>query len=163
MGDYIHRATDAFLGSEWLPVKYRMIFMRKLGYNISSKSCIWANASFRSKNFKIGENVFVNIGFFYDGYYPLTIGNNIRIGQFVKIITATHDIGPSHQRGLAEVTGNSIEIEDGCWIGCGTIILPGVTVAKGCVIAAGSVLTKSTQPDGLYGGTPARLIRMLDP
>jgi maltose O-acetyltransferase len=163
MGDYIHRATDALLRSELLPVKYRMIFMRKLGYNVSNNSCIWANASFRSKNFKIGENVFINIGFFYDGYCPLSIGDNVRIGQFVKIVTATHDIGPSYQRGLTEVVGNPVKIEDGCWIGCGTIILPGVTVAKGCVIAAGSILTKSTQPDGLYGGSPARLIRTLDP
>ena len=162
MGNYVHRATDALLASELMPVMFRMNIMRYIGYDIDKSSCVWAGASFRSKQVTIGANVFINVGFFYDGYAPLRIGNNIRIGQFVRAITASHDIGPPEQRCLIEVTGSAIEIQDGCWIGAGAIIFPGVTISRGCVVGAGAIVTKSTEPNGLYAGNPARLIRMLD-
>jgi maltose O-acetyltransferase len=52
-------------------------------------------------------------------------------------------------------------IERGCWIGMGATILPGITIAEGCVIAADCTVTKSTAPNGLYAGTPARRIKNL--
>ncbi|MDE6864117.1 MAG: hypothetical protein K2J41_07020 [Eubacterium sp.] len=50
----------------------------------------------------------------------------------------------------------------GCWICIDSTILPGVTVEDGCVIAAGSIVTKSTYPNGLYAGAPAQRIKDLD-
>jgi maltose O-acetyltransferase len=47
-------------------------------------------------------------------------------------------------------------IKKGAWITLGVIVLPGVTVAEGCVIGVQSVLTRSTEPFGFYVGTPAR-------
>ena len=93
----------------------------------------------------------------------LEIGDNVRIGQFVKVITATHDIGPSSQRGMIEVIGKPVRIKDACWIASGVTILPGVTVKRGCVIAIGSVVYDDTEADGLYAGNPARRVRDLDP
>lgn len=145
-----------------LPVMFRMKLMRVMGYDIQPSSCVWAGASFRSKKVKIGSNVFINVGFFFDGYEMLRIGDNVRVGQFVKIITATHEIGPPAQRGQVEVVGKPVSIGSGSWVGCGVTIMPGVTVADGCVIAAGALLTRSTVPNGLYGGVPARLLRQLD-
>jgi maltose O-acetyltransferase len=163
MTDYPHRVVTALLGSELLPASLRMRLMRGIGFDISEDACIWAGASFRSKNIKIGSGVFINVGFFYDGYEHCGIGNNVRIGQFVRVLTATHDIGPSYQRGLVEVVGKPVNIKDGCWIGSGVTILPGVTIEQGCVIAANSVVLETTAPNSLYGGNPARLIRKLDP
>lgn len=161
MGDYAHRITDTLLRSELVPVGVRMRAMRLLGYDIAPSSCFWAGAVLRSKRLRVGPESFINVGFFHDGFEMLTIGNNVRIGQYVRVITATHEIGPPGQRCLVDVVGKPVEIGRGCWIGTGVIILPGVTVAPGCVIAAGAVVTKSTQPDGLYAGTPARLVRKL--
>lgn len=161
MGDLLHRVTDAVLRSELLPAGVRMKAMRLAGYDISPQSCIWAGAILRSKNIKVGAGVFINVGFFHDGYDALLIGDNVRIGQFVRVLTATHEIGPPHQRGLVEVIGKPVEIGRGSWIGCGVIIMPGVTIAPGCVIAAGAVVTRSTEPDGLYAGIPALLMRRL--
>jgi maltose O-acetyltransferase len=163
MGDYLHRVTDAILASELMPASVRMKLMRKLGYDVSEEACIWAGASLRSKKLTIGSGVFINVGFFYDGFERLEIGDNVRIGQNVRIITATHDIGPSTQRGLIEVVGKPVSIKRGSWIGCGTTIMPGVTVAEGCVIGVNSLVNSSTEPDGLYVGTPAKRIRDLDP
>lgn len=162
MGDYAHRVTDALLSSELLPVMFRMKLMRAAGYDVARNSCVWAGASFRSKKLSIHGNVFINVGFFFDGYANLRIEQNVRIGQFVKVITATHEIGPHEQRGQVEVVGKPVTICAGSWIGCGVTILPGVRIAPGCVIAAGSVLTRSTEPDGVYAGAPARRLRDLE-
>ncbi len=159
MGDYVHRVLDAGLRSEFLPVRLRMKVMRWTGYGISDTCTIWSGACIRSKKLVVGANVFINVGFFFDGYEKLSIGDNVRIGQFVRVITATHDIGTSRQRGLVEVDGQSVVIDDGCWVGAGAVILPGVSVARGCVVAANSVVTKSTEQNGLYAGNPARRIR----
>ena len=55
----------------------------------------------------------------------------------------------------------SVRIKRGSWLGLGSIILPGVTVAEGCVIGAGAVVTKDTEPHGFYTGVPAVRIKDL--
>ena len=55
-----------------------------------------------------------------------------------------------------------ITIGAGAWLGAGVTVLGGVTVGAGSVIAAGALVSGDTQPDGVYGGVPARLIRRLD-
>jgi maltose O-acetyltransferase len=160
LGDYAYRVMNAALGSEAF---LRTKVMRAMGFAISSKATIWAGASFRSKQVSIGPGVFINVGFYHDGYDMLEIGENVRIGPFVRIVTATHDIGPAHQRGLIEVVGKPVAIKAGCWIGTGVLILPGVTIAPGCVIGAHAVMHDSTEPNGVYAGNPARRVRELEP
>ncbi len=162
MGNYSYRVANAFLGSELLPVSLRTRAMRLAGFDISRKTTIWAGANLRSKRIRIGSGVFINVGFYHDGYEWLEVGCDVRIGPYVRIITATHDIGPPHQRCLIEVVSKPVAIGDGCWIGSGVTIMPGVTIGKGCVIAAMSLVLKSTESNGLYAGTPARRIRDLD-
>ncbi len=163
MGDYAYRVMNAALSSEALPAFLRTKLMRAVGFDISSKATIWAGANFRSKQISIGPGVFINVGFYHDGYDRLEIGENVRIGPFVHIVTATHDIGPAHQRGMIEVVGKPVSIKAGCWIGAGVLILPGVTIAPGCVIGAHAVMHDSTEPNGVYAGNPARRVRELEP
>lgn len=162
MSDYAYRVTNALLGSELLPASLRTKAMRALGFRISAKATIWAGANLRSRKVAIGQGVFINVGFYYDGYDQLEIQDNVRIGPFVRVLTATHEIGPSVQRGLIEVVGKPVCIKDGCWIGAGVTILPGVTIGRGCVIAANSVVFEQTEADGMYAGNPARRVRDLE-
>nr|WP_243895920.1 acyltransferase [Paenibacillus sp. F411] len=74
--------------------------------------------------------------------------------------TDTHEIGTSDERG-GERKLLPIKVDDGCWIGARVTILPGVTVGQGCIIAAGAVVTKDCEPNGLYAGVPARRIKDL--
>ena len=53
----------------------------------------------------------------------------------------------------------NVVIEDDVWIGQRVIILPGVTIYKGCIIGAGAVVTKSFPPYSIIGGNPAKLIK----
>lgn len=95
--------------------------------------------------------------------YPngsITIGNNCFIAMNCVLTTSTHEIGDSKRR-----AGNNrllpIIIEDGCWLGTNVTVLPGVTIGRGCIIAAGAVVTKNCEPNGMYAGVPARRIKDL--
>ena len=105
----------------------------------------------------VGDDTFINYGCFFDLSAPITIGNKCDIGYQAMFITATHMPGSAERRaGLP--TSAPIVIEDGTWIGARAIIMPGVTVATGCIVGSGSVVVKSTQPHGTYVGAPARLV-----
>ncbi len=161
MGDYAFRVMSSLMSSETMPASVRTKVMRAAGFDIAADACIWPGASFRSRKIKIGSGVFINVGFYFDGYDNLAIGNNVRVGAYVRVITATHEIGPPEQRGLKDVVGRPVTISDGCWIGTGVTILPGVTIDRGCVIGANSLVAHSTQSDGVYVGTPARRVKDL--
>lgn len=74
--------------------------------------------------------------------------------------SSTHKIGSEKKR-AGDAVGNPIYIEDGCWIGARSLILPGVTIGKGTIIAAGSIVTKNCEPNSLYAGIPAKKIKHL--
>lgn len=92
----------------------------------------------------------------------VTIGDSVWIGNDAMILTASHSIGPHERRGGTDVTRAPVVIENGCWIGARAVLLPGVTVGAGSVVAAGAVVSKDVAPDTLVGGVPAKLIRILD-
>jgi maltose O-acetyltransferase len=160
--DFPFRVLSACLRSELIPAFLRMKIMRTVGFRISSEATIWPGANLRSRKLTIESGVFINVGFYHDGYDYLHIGRNVRIGPYVRVLTASHEIGPPYQRGLVEVVGQPVRIEDGCWVGASVTILPGIVIEPGCVIAAGAVLTKSTTANGLYAGVPARRVQDLD-
>jgi maltose O-acetyltransferase len=135
--------------------------MRALGYSLTGPAEIAAGHRLLSKRITFGHNVFVNVGLYYDGLARVTVGNNVAFGPYVRLITATHEIGPAHKRCTSTAQVLPIVIEAGCWIAAGATLLPGVTVRRGCVVGSGAVVTQSTEPNGLYAGVPARRIRDL--
>jgi maltose O-acetyltransferase len=84
----------------------------------------------------------------------LVIGNHVDIASEVMIYNAQHDI---ESPGFLAVSG-SVEIGDYVFIGPRSIILPGVNVGKGAVIAAGAVVTKDVLEQQIVGGVPAKVI-----
>lgn len=138
-----------------------MKLMRLRGYDVDSTSCIWSHHVIRSNKISLGHESFINVGFFFDGAASLEIGNRVRIGQYVRVLTATHEIGSPAQRCTMEAVLKPVVIEDGCWIGAGVTILPGVVIRAGCVIGTNSLVTRSTEPNCLYQGCPARKVRNL--
>ncbi|OYZ00888.1 MAG: acetyltransferase [Sphingobacteriia bacterium 28-36-52] len=90
----------------------------------------------------------------------ITIGNNVMISPRVSIYAENHVFDdaniPMKEQG---VTQSAVTIEDDCWIAANSIILAGVTIGKGSVIAAGSVVTKSVPPYSVVAGIPAKVIK----
>ncbi len=92
---------------------------------------------------------------------PITIGRQCDIGNGVEFVPGSHLIGPSDRR-AGEGTAQPIKIGDGCWIGARSIILGGVSIGAGCVVAAGSVVTRDVPDNMLVAGVPAHIKRQLD-
>lgn len=161
MTDFGFRLFNGFLGSEAVPAFLRMRLMRMLGFDVAPSACVWAGANLRSNRMSLGAQVFINTNFYFDGAARLDIEDNVRIGPYVRVITATHEIGPSDHRCTMEAVKGPVRIGKGCWIGACVTILPGVVIAPGCVIAANALVVSSTEPDGLYIGAPARRVRDL--
>ena len=91
------------------------------------------------------------------------IGNDVMSGPGVSIITGNHrtDVQGRTMRSIGDSeklpeNDQDVVIEDDCWLGSHVTILKGVHIATGCVIAAGAVVTKDTEPYGIYGGVPAK-------
>ena len=104
----------------------------------------------------IGQSTTINKYVDLDGRGGLYIGNNVSISAYVKIITGSHDIDSKDFKFKSE----KIIIEDYVWIVTNALILPGVTLKKGCVVAAGSVVTKDVEKYCVVAGNPAKPIKI---
>lgn len=76
------------------------------------------------------------------------------------IMTGTHHFGDARQRWGHDRSG-PVVIGDGGWIGARVTVLPGVTIADGCVVGTGALVREDCEPDGIYVGVPARRARDL--
>lgn len=103
----------------------------------------------------IGNNSVINRKCYLDGRGGIKIGNNVNISSEVLILTATHDA----QDPKFPCIIKKVKIEDNCWIGSRSIIMPGVTINKGAVVAAGAVVTKDVPEFSIVGGIPAKFIK----
>ncbi|HDZ43777.1 hypothetical protein LCGC14_0239280 [marine sediment metagenome] len=111
----------------------------------------------------IGDWVYIGPGARMSGSGGLSIGSNIAIGPDVTIFTSSHryDGGDWIPFG-PEVDKRPVRIEDHVWIGGRAVILPGVTIGEGAVVAAGAVVTKDVPPSAVVAGNPAAVIKQRD-
>jgi len=113
-------------------------------------------------NIRIGDDVQMNFNcVFLDGC-PITIGNRVLLAPNVQLYTASHPLDPDVRSSGLEL-GKPITIEDDVWIGGNTVVLPGVTIGRGAVIGAGSVVTKNVPSMCVYAGNPSKLIKRIEP
>jgi acetyltransferase-like isoleucine patch superfamily enzyme len=110
----------------------------------------------------IGRNSLIGRNCTLDARSPLTIGNNVNISPEVMILAGTHDVNDP-KFAPSEVGPWAVAIGDHAWIGTRAMILPGVTVGRGAVVAAGAVVAKDVPPLTIVGGVPAKKIGMRDP
>ena len=123
-------------------------------------------------NISLGSNVSINMNCTFVDCNKITIGSNVLIASNVQIYTATHPVEladrltPNWNMESGEYFCRTyalpVTIEDGCWIGGGVIILPGVTIGRGTVIGAGSVVTKDIPDNCVAVGNPCRVIRQIN-
>lgn len=127
-------------------------------------------------NIKIGEKCYIGENSKIRSADSIAIGNNVLIAHNVNIIdTNAHEIDvverlESYDSFLASgvfnkkgpVLTSPIIIENKAWINFNAIILKGVTIGEGAIVAAGAVVTKDVPPYAVVGGNPAKIIRMLE-
>lgn len=136
---------------------FRLWFYRKImKFVIGKGSNIFMDCNFDStEKLIIGENCVINGKCRIDTRGGVIIGNNVSVSGEVTILTADHDIDTVGLDGRQK----KVTIGDFVWIGTRAIILPGVTIEKGAVIAAGSVVTKDVSAFNVVAGVPAKFIR----
>lgn len=104
---------------------------------------------------ELGERVAVGWFAELDARAGIKIGNDTNVSSHVKLITGSHDVDDK------EYTADfkPIEIGHHCWIGTGAIVLQGVKIGDGAVVAAGAVVTKDIPANEVWGGVPAKKIK----
>lgn len=105
---------------------------------------------------QVGQGVFINFGCTFLDRGGITLEKDVFISPNVQLITENHPEQPSVRH---NVYAKPIVVKYGAWIGAGAILLPGITVGKHSIVAAGAIVTKDV-PDGvIVAGNPARIIR----
>jgi acetyltransferase-like isoleucine patch superfamily enzyme len=143
-----------------VPMPVRLWVLRRRGNRIAPDVRIHSGTMVFGSQVTVGRRAYINRGCSIQAAVAVTIGDDVHLGPGVRIITISHEIGPSRRR-AGERYSRPVAIGDGAWVGAGCEILPGATVGAGAVVAAGSVVTGDVAADTLVGGVPARLIRAL--
>lgn len=155
--------------------KIRFNNLKDVYLEVGEGSYVASDINFEKDNSQllIGKNSFVSGAKF-------SIASKVQIKDNVQIAFGTvffdhnsHSINYKFRRNdlpnrfksvkdWSDVDTADLIIEDDVWIGTNSIILKGVRIGKGSIIAAGSVVTKSTKPFHIYGGNPAKIIKKID-
>lgn len=131
------------------------------GYHLSMYSPVKLLIDRKEATIIIGDNTRIH-GSCIHAFNSITIGNNCLIAANCQIMDGGgHDLSFSNVSNRINTVGacKPVEIQDNVWIGANCIIMPGVTIGGGSVIAAGSVVTKSIPSMCIAGGNPAKVIK----
>ena len=119
---------------------------------------IWVH---RLRGVKIGKNCFIDPSAIIETAHPgnIVIGNDVRIAA--QAVVMTHIKAPNHlrEKGLVPFVLKPVVLEDHCFIGVNAILMPGVTVGKGAVVASGAVITSNVPSYSMVSGNPAKVIK----
>ena len=150
-----------------------------LGHNVIFEPGVLV---FHPENIWIGDNVYVGHNTILKGYHQnefhigsdtwigpmcflhsaggIRIGSSVGIGPMVKVLTSSHRDTNRDQPVIAqELEFGPVNIEDGCDIGVGSSIVPGVRIGTGAIVGAGAVVTRDVPAYCVAAGVPARVIR----
>lgn len=145
----------------WIKKSYlSLCFGARIGRRVVFYPGIWI---FTGRNLVLGDDVDIAFGVLITTGGGVHIGDRTLIGYGTKILSSNHTI-PDGRSNIFSSGHESkpVHIERDVWIGANAIILPGVTIGEGAVVAAGSVVTRDVSKFSIVGGVPAKLIRYRD-
>lgn len=177
--EYVHRINK----KKYFHIeKYSEVGIRNIHFKENTFLTIGCKSAFRGRivfereniNISIGDRTFVGGRTLLDVTCDMSIGNDVLISWGCTIIDHnSHSIKFEDRqndvvdwidgkKNWSNVSTKPIVIQDKAWIGFNSIILKGVTIGEGSIVAAGSVVTKNVEPYTVVGGNPAKLIKRLN-
>lgn len=134
---------------------FRRFCYQLSGIKIGQGSTIhmWANF-FQPKNIEIGEDSIIGDHCFLDGRAKIKIGSHTNIASQVLIYNSKHDINDPEFKAVEY----SVEIGDYVFVGPRALIMPGIKIGQGAIVAAGAIVTKDVAPFKIVAGVPAKEI-----
>lgn len=153
--EWIYRFNQAMPGTPESAKALNELFHGRIGEGTRLNPPFYCNLA---ENITIGKNCSIMPYCKCMSAGKITIEDDVLIALNTTIITNNHDMV---ERRI--LTIKDVRIKKGAWIGAGSTILPGVTIGKFAVVGAGSIVTKDIPDFAVAVGSPARVIRMLDP
>jgi serine acetyltransferase len=137
----------------------------RVGAGVSVGECVWLNAKDDRGDGRptmhIGDGTYIGRCCQINAWREVSIGKDVLIADRVFISDADHKYAdasiPIKLQGDAFV--GAVTLADGCWVGIGAVILPGVTIGRNAVVGANAVVVRSVPDHGVVGGSPARMLR----
>ncbi|HHE0555274.1 antibiotic acetyltransferase [Vibrio parahaemolyticus] len=141
--------------------KIKSIFVHRYAISKSLSTVIMSNSEI-DKNSRIGSYTYIGKNVFItrasiSNY--CSIANNVHIGQGEHILGKHSTSSIFYKNAYETLTRDDCVIEEDVWIGCSAVILRGVKVGRGAVVAAGAVVTKDVPPYTIVAGVPAKPVR----
>ena len=149
---YAYNAILSYLPMQALRRFFLRLYLLKLGEQCDIQMrCRFLNG----RKISIGERNVINFGSILDGRkFSISTGSDVSIGPEATILTLGHD---PHSPDF-EDRGGDVVIGDRAWIAYRAVILPGITIGEGAIVAAGAIVTKDVPPFTIVAGNPARKI-----
>jgi maltose O-acetyltransferase len=141
--------------------RLRVKLLRAMGCTIGEGTRVLDLPQFTGGTPDLGRNLIVGVGTTIDWGCSfelgekLTIGDRVRLGPEVLILTTTHELGAREHR-AGPLVRMPVNVGSDATIGARAVVLPGVTIGEGARILAGSVVNKNVPPHGRWGGIPAK-------
>lgn len=134
------------------------LYEQILGRPLSSKVTIYPPFyTDHGLHLDLAERVFINQNCTFLDYAGIRLGERVMVGPKVTFITVGHPVDPEERRGW--LSGGPIDVAENVWIGAGATILPGVSIGRDAVVAAGAVVTDDVPPASLVTGSKATVNR----
>lgn len=128
-------------------------FINECGENLNIQTNVLLSPFIEiGDNVEINENVRIRAN--------IKIGNDVLIAPNVQLISINHEYKDTEKsiKNQGEIAGY-IHIKNDVWIGSNAIVLPNTTLSQGCIVGAGSIVTKDVPAYTIVGGNPAKVIK----
>ncbi len=146
--------------------RVRPAVLRLVGFQVGPETVMWGTPYLSGpadlhRSLRIGQGCWFNYGCQLELGAAVEIGAGVSVGHQVMVLTTTHEVGPATRR-AGEPCSRPVRIGRGVWLGSRCLVLPGVTIGEGAIVAAGALVNRDVPPHTLVAGVPARVVRQLD-
>lgn len=142
-------------------IVYRRLYLSKYAKSVGTNTHIGKYIVLKNvQNLVLGNNVSLHSYCYIDAHGGIDIGSNVSIANHCTLISSEHTWGDKDKPiKYNKIQSKRICIEDDVWIAAGVRVLGGNTIKTRCIIGAGAVVNKDTEPNSLYVGVPIKKIR----